>query len=309
MRSPVSSRARRAVVYTTVACFAASVASAAPKGPPAPTPKSRAAAARLADVDSAEKYYGNMDYESANAIAGRVLDSHGLTHDQMERALRIVALTYATLGKPDQARDAFTTLLEMDPEFQLDPNLSPRVTTPFLEARGYWRGQTVKPGLEVVATVHSTDSATLVVTTRDPTHVVANVSLGYRWGANGPFTTRPVAIGDTVNVQVPSSPSPSEGRLDYYVQGLDEREDAIFEVGSPTAPRSAMVDAPVVVAAPVVASEKPGGQSVFASPYFWTAAAVVVAGAAVGGFLLFRPKAPDGATLTSGAECGANPCR
>ncbi len=297
------------VLVLGVAFFSPAVAHAAPKSP-ASGQRARDAAGKLSDVDSAEKYYANLDYENANAIAQRVLAQHALSHDQLVRATRILALTYATLGKEDPAREAFTTLLMMDPDYQLDPNLSPRVTTPFLEARGYWRGQSVKPGLEVVATIHSSDSAKLVVTTRDPTHVVSNVNLGYRWGGTGPFTTRPVAIGDSVTVLVPPAASTSETRVDYYVEGLDEHDGAVFEVGNATTPKSAVTDAPAAVAvAPVIVAEKPVGKSIFVSPIFWTAVGVVVVGAVVGGVVLFSPKAPNGAALTSGAECGAQPCR
>jgi len=298
----------RIALVVALVCVAPGLALAGPKGP-STSQKARDAASKLSDVDSAEKYYANLDYEDANGIAGRVLAQQGLTHDQLVRATRVLALTYATLGKEDQAREAFTNVLAMDPDFQLDPNLSPRVTQPFLEARGFWRGQSAKPGIEVVATLHSSDSAKLVVTTRDPAHNVANVNLGYRWGLTGTFTKRPVSIGDSVSILVPAAASRSETRLDYYVEGLDARDGVVFEVGNANAPKTAMVDAPVVVGpAPVVLAERTPGRSVFASPIFWTVVGVAVAGAVVGGIVLFGPKAPNGATLTGAAQCGANPC-
>jgi hypothetical protein len=297
-----------------VVCIAALAtpitADAAPKGQRVHT--DTAAANRLSDIDSAEKYYANLDYQNANAIAARAIAGNGLTHDQLIRAYKLLGLTFATLGKEDDAREAFTTLLMMSPDFELDPNLSPKVTGPFLEARGYWRGQSQKPGVEVVATVHSNDSARLVVTIRDPNHIVSNVNLGYRWGADGTFATRPLAIGDGVTVNVPASPNPSESRLDYYVQGMDARDNIVYEIGNALAPKSAVVDAPVVAAAPLVAGERSAGggsKSILASPYFWAAAAAVVVGGVVGGYFAFRPKEPGGATLTSAADCGGMPCR
>jgi tetratricopeptide (TPR) repeat protein len=301
---------QRIAFVVALVCVSPALALAGPKAPTT-SQKSRDAASKLSDVDSAERYYANLDYEDANGIAARVLAQQGLTHDQLVRATRVLALTYATLGKEDQARDAFTTVLAMDPDFQLDPNLSPRVTQPFMEARGFWRGQSVKPGIEVVATVQSSDSAKLVITTRDPAHNVANVNLGYRWGLTGSFTKRPVSIGDSVSILVPAAASRTETRLDYYVEGLDARDGVVFEVGNANAPKSAMVDAPsgALVPAPVIVTERTSsGKSVFASPIFWTVVGVVVAGAVVGGVVLFSPKAPNGATLTSGAQCGANPC-
>jgi hypothetical protein len=299
--------------FALVCAMVALAPLAAHGAPKAQRPRADAAASRLSDVDSAEKYYANMDYQNANAIASRALEGAGLTHDQLVRGYRILALTFATLGKEDEAREAFTTLLMMSPDFELDPNLSPKVTGPFLEARGYWRGQSAKPGLEVVATMHSNDSARLVITTRDPTHHVANVNLGYRWGGSGPFLTRPLAIGDGVTVNVPASPNPTESRLDYYVQGLDGKENVLYEAGNPALPKSVVVDAPVVAlaAAPVITNEKSsgGGKSIFLSPYFWAAAGVVLVGGAVGTYFAVRPKEPGGATLTAGAECAGMPCR
>jgi hypothetical protein len=306
-------RTRNTAVLTTLLTLATALPSLPAHAAPKPGQHARdTAASRLADVESAEKYYANMDYENANGIAQRVLSGSGLTHDQLVRANRILALTYATLGKEDPARETFTTLLMLSPDFELDPNLSPRVTTPFIEARGYWRGQSVKPGIEVVPTMHSNDSARLVVTTRDPSHIVSAVNLGYRWGEVGGFTTRPLAIGDSVTVNVPAAPNPSDTRLDYYVQGLDGRDNVVFEVGNPSAPKSVVVDAPAVVplAVPVgAASEAPHGKSILASPIFWTAVAVVVVGGTVGGYFLFRPKAPDSASLAGAADCGGTPCR
>jgi hypothetical protein len=305
-------RPRQSSALFAILCIAATAlsarADAAPKGQRVHTE----AANHLSDVDSAEKYYASMDYQNANAIAARAIAGTGLTHDQLIRAYKILGLTFATLGKEDDSREAFTALLMMSPDFELDPNLSPKVTGPFLEARGYWRGQSLKPGIEVVATVHSNDSARLVVTIRDPNHIVSNVNLGYRWGTDGTFSTRPLAIGEGVTVNIPASPNPSESRLDYYVQGMDARDNIVYEIGNALAPKSTVVDAPVVAAAPLVASEKSSGggsKSIFASPYFWAAAAAVVVGGVVGGYFAFRPKEPGGATLTSAADCGAMPCR
>jgi hypothetical protein len=79
---------RRAAALFALACSAMCaspvIATAAPKS--RSSRQSREAAATLADVDSAEKYYVNMDYENANAIAGRVIAQHGLSHDQLVRA-------------------------------------------------------------------------------------------------------------------------------------------------------------------------------------------------------------------------------
>jgi len=274
----------------------AAAAPTAPAGPPAAT-----AVDAAAELATAEKSYADLDYDKANLIAAKISAGKGLTHSELVRAMRLLALTDAALGHEDQAREEFIELLTYSADFQVDPNLGPRVTAPFLEARGYWRAQAEKPGVEVTATVHATGPGTLRVITRDPTHIVKSGNVGFRWGSAAPYTTLPLAVsdgGDGAAFDIPERPLTAT-RLDYYAQVFDDRGNAILEVGNPGSPKSALVDTPKAV---VVA----GGHSIFASPIFWAVAGVVVAGAATTAYLLAKPKAATGATLTGGAECGSS---
>jgi hypothetical protein len=290
-------------------------AKAPPPPPPAPAPVATPVPAAgsvdaATDLAASEKAYANLDYDNANLVAARVLNDKGLTHDQLVRALRVLSLTDAALGHEDQAREEFIELLTYAADFQVDPNLGPRVTAPFLEARGFWRAQPQKPGVEVTPSVHADGPGTLRVVTRDPTHIVKTGSVGFRWGSTEAYTTAPLAVsgpGDGIAFDVPERPA-NVTRLDYYAQVFDERGDAVMEVGNPTSPKSAVVDLPKGAA--VAAA---GGHSIFASPIFWAVAGVVVAGAATTAILLTRPKSATGATLTGGADCGAGaaamPCK
>jgi hypothetical protein len=256
------------------------------------------------DLVTAEKFYADLDYDRANLVAARIVGGKGMSHSQLMRGLRVLALTDAALGHEDQAREEFIDLLTYSADFQVDPNLGPRVTAPFLEARGFWRAQPEKPGVEVAVTVHPDGPGTLRVITRDPTHIVKSGAVGFRWGTSVPYTTLPLAVsggGDGVVFDIPERPA-NVARLDYYAQVFDERDNAVMEVGNPTAPKSYLVDVPK--AAPVAAATQK--KSIFASPIFWTVAGVVVAGAAATTtYLVTRPKAATGATLTSGAQCGS----
>ena len=292
----------------TAPLFAANPAAPPPAAAPASPPASATGAPPSADaateLASAEKLYANLDYEHANATAARVLGGKGLTHDQLLRALRVLALTDAALGHEDQAREEFVEVLTYAADFQVDPNLGPRVTAPFLEARGFWRAQPEKPGMEVHATVHADGPGSLRVITRDPTHIVKTGTVGYRWGTSVPYTTVPLTVsgpGDGVIIDLPERPA-NMARLDYYAQALDERQNAVLEVGNPTSPKSVIVEVPRAGAGGVAK------KSIFVSPIFWTVAGVIVAGAATTAILLTRPKTPTGTTLTGGADCGPMPC-
>jgi hypothetical protein len=246
-----------------------------------------------------------MDYERANLMAARVAGTKNLKHAELVGAVRLLALTDAALGHEDQAREDFIEALTYAPDLQIDPNLGPRVTAPFLEARGFWRAQPERPGVDVAVAIHADGPGTLRVTTRDPTRIVKSGSVGFRWGSTSPFAKFPLTVsgsGDGVVFDVPERPA-NLARLDYYVQVLDERGDVVMEVGNPTAPKSSMVDVPK--AAVVVAAAPERKTSIFASPFFWTGAAVVIAGGAVLTYVLSRPQNPSGATLTGAATCGS----
>jgi hypothetical protein len=282
----------------------AAASAAAPAAAPTPTPAP--APVRVAsDVESAERFYSNLDYENANTTAQRALSLRGLTHDQLVRAYRVLALSDAVLDKEEQARDAFIQLLTYSPDFQVDPNLGPRVTTPFVEARGYWRSQPVKPGLEVVPQVRAQETGVLRVTTRDPTHVVQGLSLSYRWSATQAFSTKPVAIGEGVVIEV-SEPPVGATRLDYYVQAFDERDNVVMEVGTPASPKSTVVELPRENTTPI---EERKSRGFLGSSGFWLLTTVVLGGGGAAAYFLLRPKPPTSASLTGSAQCGTDPCR
>ena len=104
-----------------------------------------------ADVDTAEGLLTRLDYEGANAVAGKIVTQRGLTHDQLLRAYEVLAVTSAVLDNESDARDAFLQVVIMEPEYQVDQNLGPKVSNPFLEARGSFRAMITKPSLEAAA--------------------------------------------------------------------------------------------------------------------------------------------------------------
>ena len=274
------------------------------------------------DLESAEQSLVNLDYEVANKTAERVVRQKGLSHEQLVRAYRVLALTHAVLDHENPAREAFQYLLTIDPDYQGDPNLGPKVQAPFMEARGFVRAQAVKSGIEVTATLHAGEPGSLRVTTRDPTHLSKRVNVGWRWGGSGSYTIATVPVSDAQVVTVPMAPTGSS-RLDYYAQAVDDRDAAIFEVGNATAPKSATVEVPQVAAFGTGSSAEPKrseGKSVFASPVFWVVVGAVVIGGGITAIAATRPKdttvtqtqvmtyPPSSATLVPGLQCGTAKC-
>ena len=297
-----------AYVGLALAVSLTSLPALAQRGPGGAKPPGGASSlqAAPADVDTAEQLYAKLDYEGANAVAERVVKKSGLTHDQLVRAYRVLAVTYAVLDKEELARDAFLQLLTYDPDYQADPNLGPKVNTPFMEARGSFRSLSSKPGIEVSASV-STNGGTLRVTTRDPTRIVKRVNVGYRWTSSGEYSISQVNPGEVVVAVEVAAPPPGRTRLDFYVQALDERENTVLEAGNPSVPKSAFAEAGPAGGA--ARGGKAEGGSVFASPFFWIAAGVAVVGGAIAAYFALRPQdPPTRATLSPVILCGTDRC-
>ena len=257
-----------------------------------------------AEVETAEQMYAKLDYEGANAVSERVVKRSGLSHDQLVRAYRVLAVTYAVLDKEELARDAFLQLLTYESDYQADPNLGPKVNTPFMEARGSFRSLSAKPGIEVAANV-STNGGTLRVTTRDPTRIVKRVNVGYRWTSSGEYSISQINPGEVVVAVEVAAPPPGRTRLDFYVQALDDRENAVLEAGNPSVPKSAFAEA----GAAATPRAKPEGGSIFSSPIFWIATGVVLIGGGTAAYFAFRPQdPPTRATLAPVILCGTERC-
>jgi hypothetical protein len=271
-----------------------------------PRKEKPALAAAPADVETAEQLYAKLDYEQAKAVAERVVKKSGLTHDQLVRAYRVLAVTAAILDDAEEAREAFLQLLVYDPDYTVDMNLGPKVTTPFVEARGVFRSLPSKPGVEVSANVRS-DGGQLRVTTRDPRRIVKKVMVGYRWTSSGEFTVSQVAAGDGVPVEVAAAP-PGRTRLDFYAQALDERDNAVLEAGNPQVPKSAFAEA--ARAGGGGGGGEKGGGGVLSSPFFWIFAGAAVAGGGTALFFALRPEEPASkAALSPAIRCGNDLCK
>jgi hypothetical protein len=258
-----------------------------------------------ADVDAAEQLYAKNDWPRAIEQAELVLRQHGLSHDQLVRSTRVLAVGLANLGKQDLARDVLLQLLVYEPDLTLDPSLGTKVTTPFSEARGQLRGYAQRPGLDVATDVHA-DGGELRVTTRDPTKIVRRVVAGYRWTSSGEYTAAAVTLGEG-SIEVVAAPA-GRTRLDFYVQALDDRDNAVFEAGNPAFPKSTFTD-PTPPPPPPAEGRGDGKKSLVASPLFWVLTGAAVVGGGLALYFALKPGgegSPTAASLSPVIRCGAS---
>lgn len=261
------------------------------------------------DVETAEQLYQKLEYEQANATCLAVLKRRGLGHDELVRTYRILAVTYAVLDKDELAKETFIKLLAVDPSYEADPNLGPRVTDPFLEARGYFRAQNQKPGLTVEPTVRS-DGGAIRVVAKGPPRFVRRIVVAYRWGSSGAMNEN-IVTGPAGSIDVVKAPA-GASRLDYFVVAQDENENAVMVRGSKEAPISVFSDPAPKRGAGSSESKASEGRSVFASPWFWIVTGVVAAGGAATAYYFLGPAKiaePTAATLRPTLDCGVGACR
>lgn len=254
------------------------------------------------DLAAAENAYAALDYATATSSAEAVLAQRGLSHDVLTRACRVAALSHAAQGHGDQAKQAFVLLLQYDPDFKLDTKLGPRFSDPFAEARGYWQAQGRKPGMDVETFVTYGQIGQIRVATRDPLGTVKRITVGYRWAPSRDYAMTTVEPG-TKQIEVEANPS-SATRLEYYVRAVDAKDSAVFEDGTPDAPKSTTVTEPT-------RATKEEKKSIFASPWFYIAGGAILAAAGTYGYFALRPTeytpASSGRT-TLGAACGGVRC-
>lgn len=268
------------------------------------------------EISSAESAFAQVNYDDAIKRAEAAIKTGGLTHDQLRRAYKVVALARAGSDQSDKAREAFIQLLTVDPDFSLDSGFGPKIQQPFLEARGFWRGQSSRPGIDLAPALRETGSGRMRVTLHDPTHVVAKAIVAFRWGTASPFRRVDVTVGDHL-LTIPEAPS-GVTRFDYYAQAFDEKNDVVFETGNEAVPKTAIVEVasrgPVSGGAP---PKKEEGGTIFSSPVFWIVAGVVVAGGVTTGVLLASHKTntreeqlpPTNANVGPILFCGTERCR
>src|SRR4029079_528650 len=124
--------------------------------------------------------------------------------------------------------------------------------------------------------------------------------------SSGEYAVAPFTPGEAVAVEVSAAPL-GRTRLDFYVQALDDRENAVLEAGNPSVPKSAFAEAGISSVGG--RGGKPEGSSVFSSPFFWIFAGAAVAGGGTALFFALRPQDPPSkAALSPVIACGDARC-
>jgi hypothetical protein len=200
--------------------------------------------ARAQDADplvAAERAYGAVDFETQRAEAERALEAGGSNPARLARIYRLLGIAHAALGAPEQAKLAFMRLLAIDPDVELEHVLSPRLRTPYMEARGYWDVASTPLGVDVERQVAG---GALELTLHDPLGMVTRVQV--RSGSGEPQI---VWEGDAApQLSVPAAALAEFTHVALAVRLLDRHENVV--VVRAIAAKAAAPAPPAAVSAP-----------------------------------------------------------
>jgi hypothetical protein len=242
--------------------------------------------------------YEQLDYDKAIDLCKRAL-KESLTREEQVVTRRTFAFALAAQGRLDEARQSFLGLLRMDPNYELDRTVAPRLRALFEEARRQMA--TAAPSSEAnsgmtgaldVRVPPARDGHPLEIRVGYAGGMAQSAQLFYRTKGRLAYLevqSKGDAKGFTMTVPGMHVHAPG---LEYYVTVLDEGGVAVARAGTLTQPRV------IELAAPKVPAYKKG--------WVWgVVVAVLAAGAGVGvglGLTLGRgpdPNAPATVTLTA----------
>jgi hypothetical protein len=232
------------------ACLVVALASCAPS----------LARAQEDPLARAEQAYVDVNFADALVFAQQALESGAYGPAELARIYRLIGVAAAAEGDTERAIDACERMFALDPDAQIDEDLSPRLRQPFMDALGRWtaRRATFEAGARRLR-----GSRGIAVTLSDP------LSMGARMVA---FTRIGGAAGELSPTELPAGAEhviPIEGLTDedaveLYVRVLDAHGNRLIELGSAIEPRvfrgeSASEIAEVVAPSPATPPPASGG--------------------------------------------------
>jgi hypothetical protein len=187
--------------------------------------------APAAGVEEAERAFTNLKYSECLAAAQTGLRMPGNDRDAVLRLLELEGFSAVALGKKAVAQSALRKLFTLDPERKLSPDVSPKLATPFLEAKA-WAATHGALTAEITASSGPGELAIRLV--RDPLNLARKARIYTRQPASD-YERHDLAISgaNTYRVPVETGGNPVE----YYVELTNEHDGVLVSLGSAASPR------------------------------------------------------------------------
>lgn len=226
----------------------------------------RPAAAQGPDalVALARTQYDDLRFEEAIQTLSAAVLRRGVTPQAELQLYELLALSYHSLNRSDEADGAWRLLLSRDPAHQPPRGVSPRTVSFFSEVRARWvaeestrrANQPVGPGpassLQAVSIEHRspaeqrpTQPVNLTASLTDPGHRATRLIVAYRSGSRGLFRrieARPNGSGALAAVIPGDAVRPP--LVEYYLEAVDSAGLPVQSRGDALAPLRVAVPQP-----------------------------------------------------------------
>src|SRR5262245_42220792 len=90
-------------------------------------------------VTRALALWDDQEYDKLIELSDQILAKTDATPQQRVEALRLKGSALVVLDRPDDAARAFDQVFVIDPDYELPPHSSPRITAVFAPARARWQ--------------------------------------------------------------------------------------------------------------------------------------------------------------------------
>jgi len=243
-------------------------------------------------VAEAQKAYADVDYEGTRRLAKAALERGGNDRATTGQLYLLWAMAAAALDQNDEARNAFSSAIAVNPELKLDRSVSPKIRAPYVEARGTMTSADGQAPLEVKLQQRR---QALDVELRDTLKLAASVEISLRARDGAPYTRRKLAAAPSRRVALPEG-----SELQVFALVLDRYGNVIAQVGSADDPERLLL----VASQKPQSQPEPGRHDVNRTPYYISAGAMGVLGLAAGGVAtVMMVKREDAAKEWNGSSC------
>lgn len=185
-----------------------------------------AVATSSSTLAEAEAAFEDLKFEKTRDLANRSLELGRASPDEMQRLLYLIGVSEAALDQPEAAQAAFSKLLSLNPDATMAQDLSPKLRSPFMEAKG----RTIEQG-ELGARASFGTENRIVVELNDPIGMARRVELSVRGSKTGSFVKSFKQAAK--RLEFSRIPGPY---LEYTIVASDEHGNRLLQEGSESEP-------------------------------------------------------------------------
>jgi tetratricopeptide (TPR) repeat protein len=241
-----------------------------------------------------------LRYKEAVDRLEKIILERRLDGAEKIEAHRLLAIASIARGELARAESSFRTVLELDPEFELDPSLSPKIHDVLERVK---KELARAPKILELRATPAKERVLFSARVQDPDARLVSIELHTRTNGDRYQEIRMAREGDRLRASVAAPADANLLRVEYFLIGRDAEGEAIARIGDASQPSSVIVKqtaAPkpagiVPDPAPAAAIEEP--PSWYEHWWVWAIAAGVIGASAVAVAVTAGGDEPPGGTL------------